>query len=296
MSACCSLAEKLGGRRLADLDAELRTHAHRSFRKLAEAFGVPGQKSAVERHKHRCLRVGEPFDVPEVKDPPVRGPVQTVPEVSQGQRPEAGIPAESVSRGRAPETVTPAKTLLERTAYVVSQMAAGTWDSPRDIPRCAETWGLHPQSVRDEVRVIFAARRLDRGDVEQREEESLAFYAWQLEDLRAVLTDCTDPEEKAKVHARITEVRGRMDLVGGLGGKATVNNFNFGTDQRFIDAARRYVDTVQDVLASAAAIAARLGAVDPDVVAAVLAEAEALLDERLAPPKPTLLTQGTESP
>lgn len=289
---CCSLAEKIGGRRLADLDAELRRPDHRSFRKLAEALGVPGQKSAVERHKHRCLRVGEPFVVPPVASPPDRGPVRVdpvprVPEVSQGQGAEVGTVPADPSHARAPESITPAKTLAERMAYIVSRMGFGTWDSARDTPRCAAAWGLHEDTVRTTVRHILEGRRMNRGDVAEREEEALAFYAWQVEDLQAVLKDCVEPDEKAKVHARLTEVRGRMDAVA-IPRAGTVNNFNFATDPRFLEAAQKYVDTVQEVLDSAAVIAGRLSA-DPALVASVLTEADALLRERLTVAKPLLL-------
>lgn len=296
MSACCSLAEKIGGRRLVDLDKELRTQGHRSFRKLAEAFGAPGQKSAVERHKRQCLRLGQPFEVPEVKDPPEmpRAKVDAVPEVSQGQAGTVGTVEGYASRARAPEPPKPATSLPERVSHVVSQMAAGTWDSARDIPRCAASWGMAEGTLRNEVRVVFAARRVNRGDVTAIEEESLAFYAWQVEDLQAVLLDCVEPEEKVKIHARITEVRARMDAIL-IGTKTHAKvDVNLLGDPGFVEAAKRYVETVQGVLAAADAIAGRLS-IPPALVGSVLSAAADLLSERLATAtrEPALLTEGS---
>lgn len=294
---CCSVAKALDPKALAKLDAELRAPGHRSFRKLAEALGMVGQKSAIERHKHRCLKVGQGYDVPPVKDPP-RGrtvrvePVPSVPEVSQGQGsgPFSGSGTASVDplRARAPEAANVATSLPDRMAHIVSQLAAGTWDSARDIPRCAAMWGLAEDSVRHTVRHILAARRLNRGDTAAIEEESVAFYTWQAEDLQATLTDCVEPEEKAKIHARLTEVRERIDAIL-LGTKpGTIVNLNLGNNPAFVEAARRYVDAVQGVLGAAPQIAARLAetlpGAPPALVSAVLAEAAAMLEERLAPP------------
>lgn len=299
---CCKLADTLGAEKLRRLDALLRAPGHPSFRKLAETFEVVGQKSAIERHKHRCLRVSQGFEPEPVKDPPRRptvrvDPVPSVPEVSQGQGAPAGTLEVDPLRARAPESVKPATTLVDRMAHIVSQLAAGTWDSGRDIPRCAAMWGLAEDSVRHTVRHVLAARRLNRGDTTAIEEESVAFYTWQAEDLQATLNDCVEPEEKAKVHARLTEVRTRIDNVL-LGTKSSnVVNVNLGADPRFMEAARRYVDTVQSVLADVPAIevrvAARLGsAVPSEVIAAVLAEADALIGERVQPERPALLTTG----
>lgn len=296
-SPCCSLAEKVGGRRMVDLDAELCRADHRSFRKLAEAYGIPGQKSAVERHKKGCLRIGMGYEPPPVQDPP-RGrpvrvePVPSVPEVSQGQRAEAGTPTVDPLPARAPVSGKVAISLPERMAYIVSQMTDGTWDSARDIPHCAAMWGLHEDSVRHTARHVTAGRQLNRGDMADREEESLAFYAWQLEDLRRTLAECVEPEERSKVHARMTEVRARMDAILFPRAGATIN-VNFAEDPKFREAARKFVDTVQDVLASPEAIAARLveqgTPVPSDVIAAVLAAADVAIAERLRPrPPPTL--------
>lgn len=287
---CCGLVEKLG-KRLAALNDELRQPGHRSFRKLAEAYGLAGQKSAIERHKHRCLRVGAPFEAPPVQDPPARtvrvDPPESVPEMSLGHAATAGIPSADPPRARAPEVVVDAKTLEERMAHIVSQMLAGTWDSARDTPRCAAAWGLHEDTVRHTVSHIFAARRLNRGDMAQREEEALAFYAWQLGELQATLLTCETPDETAKVHARITEVRARMDAIA-VPRAQTVNNFNFGTDPRFIEAAHRYVDTVHGVLGSTSEIVERVAKrlktpIPAEAVEAVLAEAAELLLERVSP-------------
>jgi hypothetical protein len=280
-SACCALAEKLGAR-IADLDVELRRPDHRSFRKLAEAIGLPGQKSVIERHKKGCLRIGQGYDVPPVKDPPpgrtVR--VESVPAVSQGQSASAGTLATSVTRARAPEPSKGSKTLLERTAHIVSQMSAGTWDSARDIGRCAAAWGLHEQTVRDEVRVIYAARRLNRGDVEAREEESLAFYTWQVEDLQATLADDLTPDEKGRIHARITEVRSRMDsiVIPKVGGGRGFSP----DDPEFARAVGQYVEAVNATLEDAAGIGLDVADIPPEHVERVLRAARKRLDERLA--------------
>jgi len=76
----------------------------------------------------------------------------------------------------------------------------------------------------------------------------------------------------------------------------TTVNVNLAEDPKFREAARRFVDAVQDVLASPEAIAARLAEqgtpVPSDVVAAVLAAADAAIVERLRPRPPPALAEA----
>ena len=299
--SCCSLAEKIGGRRLVDLDAELRRPDHRSFRKLAEALGMPGQKSAVERHKHRCLGLAVPLGppVPKVAPPKDLPPVEVAPRGTApvGQRgtapsvPEVSQP--DPTRARAPEVAITATSHEDRVLYIVSQMAAGTWDGPRDMTTLAASWGFDRDSVRRLAAEAALVCRVDRGTVEDRRQASMGYWRRVYEQ---AMTEAVAPGEfdaASKCLAVAAQAQTGWDRAGGVYDDTT-KVVNVYSDPRFVEAAKRYVDTVQDVLDGAGAlaerVAARLGTTVPiDVIAAVLAEADAMIAERVrgasAPPQ-----------
>lgn len=302
MSGCCSLAEKIGGR-ISALDKELRTQGHRSFRKLAEAFGVPGQKSAIERHKRQCLGLAQPFDPPPKVDPPTDlPPVKVAPKVSQGQRGTvAGVPEvsqASPAHARAPEVAITAESREDRVLHIVSQMAAGTWDAPRDISNLSRDWGLDRETVRLMATEAALVCRVDRGTVEDRRQASMGYWRRVYEEAMLAAAAPGEFDASSKCLAVAASAQTGWDKAAGIyeDGSKTINIFG---DPRFVEAARRYVDTVQDVLDAPGAlmerVAARLGAgVSLDVIAAVLAEADAVIAERVSgsTPAPPMLGTG----
>lgn len=297
-SPCCKVAGTLG-KRLAKLDEELRSPEHRSFRKLAEAFGVPGQKSAIERHKHRCLGIAgkyggtstvmveSPKDLPPVEAAPKSKPPRR--KVSQGQAgtarsvPEVSQP--DAARARARESAKDATSHEERVLHIVSQMATGTWDGPKEISELAGSWGLDRDTVRRMAAEAALICRVDRGTVEERRQASMGYWRRLYE---RAMDEADQPGEfdaASKCLAVAATAQTGWDKAGGVYDDATKVTAIFG-DPRFVEAAKRYVDAVQGVLDSAGAIAervrARLGADVPlDVIAAVLAVVDEAIEERV---------------
>lgn len=301
--ACCKLAETLGPQKLQKLNAELRDPEHRSFRKLADALGVPGQKSAVERHKKQCLGIGQGFDAP----PKVEGPKDLPPvklrgrgTVSLGQAGTGGgvpeVSQATPARARAPEAAIPATPREERVLAIVSQMAAGTWEGPRDISVRAGEWGLDRDTVRLMATEAALVCRIDRGSVEDRRQASMGHWRRVYEEAMLQAAAPGEFDAASKLLAVAAQAQTGWDKAAGLADDKVV--VNIGTDPGFRQAAERYVATVQGVLADAGALAARVAArlglpsVPLDVVAAVLAEADAAIVEQVQPDKPALLTTG----
>lgn len=292
---CCAFAQRLPPERLAALNDELRRPDHRSFRKLAAWLGADGMKSAIERHKHKCLGITT-LRVPPVQDPPPAKAARVDPESVPPDRGTVlghpGTVAPGPTKSRAPVSHKSATSLEERHAYIQTQLASGTWDSARDIDRCAEMWGLHPDSVRHTVRHVLAGRRVNRGDVEAREEESLAFYAWQVDDLRDSLNDCDRVDDRAKVHARLTEVRARMDSIaiprGGAAGGSSAEEFTRAVGQ--------YVEAVNATLEDVAGVGLDVADIPAEHIERVLRAARAKLDARLAAlVEPALVNAANEA-
>ncbi len=284
---CCVLAKRLDTVRLGQLNDILRTPGHASFGKLAVEFGV-GDKKPIERHKHRCLKIGNPEKKPLVPPPEglpaVRvshetigtgvGTNETCPNVPTGQEP---------LRPRAPVAANLAVSKDEKVAHVLGQMAAGAFDPDRDVMPLANLWNMAPGSVSAIVAEASRFRRLNRGDLAQIAELAMSYWRRIYND--AMTTEPEFPDTKSKLLAVAAQAQAGWDKAAGLYDDASKIQINIGTDPRFVEAARRYVETVQDVHAAAAVIGARvaerLGDAPPELVAAILAEAAALLTERL---------------
>lgn len=298
--ACCSLAEKLGGR-VVKLDAELREQGHRSFRKLAEAFGVSGQKSAIERHKHRCLGLAAPLGpVPRAEPPKDLPAVEVAPKrrgtVSQGQAgtvaavPEVSQP--DAAPARAPEVANAAATHEERVLYIVSQMAAGTWDAPRDISALAASWGVDRDTVRRMSAEAAVICRVDRGTVEDRRQAAMGYWRRVYEEAMTASLSPGGFDAASKCLAVAAQAQAGWDKAAGIheDGKTVINIVQH---PQFVAASAKLVDAVQgaleDVTAVAARAAARLGyPVPPALAAALLEEAQALVEERMRAERPQL--------
>lgn len=184
--------------------------------------------------------------------------------------------------------------LVERIAYIVAQMSAGDWDSARDVPICAAMWGLSEGVVRTTAKIVGENRKLNRGDDVQRSEEALAFYAWQLQQLKLTLADCEAPQEHAAIHARMAEVRGKMDGIAGIqptrGAAAIVNVYS---SAQFIEAQNKIVDTFQCAL-DLDAVAMLVPDLDRETVERVLAASRSLADMRMAAMASPMLEASTD--
>jgi len=296
--ACCALGKRLGPVRLAALNDILRTPGHRSFGKLATEFGE-SDKKPIERHKHRCLKVGNPEKKPLVPPP------EDLPEVRVSQGTEGtdvgtnpGVPTGSTdTRPRAPVSGKLAKTKDEKVAHVLGQMAAGAFDPDRDIVLLANEWDMAPGSVANIVAEAARFRRINRGDVTQIAE--LAMSYWRRIYNNALDAEPEFPDTKSKLLAVAAQAQAGWDKASGLYDDAIKINLNLSADPGFQAAAVQFVETVQAVLADVPAItarvAARLGvAVPQEVIAAALSEADALIAERMNPSEPpAMLTMGT---
>lgn len=301
---CCSVAKGLDPKRLAKLDGALRGQDHPGFRKLSAEYGV--SKSALERHKHKCLGFAATYETPPKADrpkdlPPVQvrkraGPVsQGVPDSVPGTAAVPEVSQPDAARARAPEVAISAHSHEDRVLYVVSQMAAGTWDGPRDISTLAASWGLDRDTVRRIASEAALVCRVDRGTVEERRQASMGYWRRVYEEAMLAAAAPAEFDAPSKCLAVAASAQTGWDKAAGIYEDAKVVNNYFG-DPKFREAARLYVETVQTVLDSAGALAervrARLGAdVGLDVIAAVLAEADAEIGERMraaAQPAPML--------
>jgi hypothetical protein len=296
---CCALARRLGPDRLATLNDILRTPGHRSFGKLATEFGE-NDKKPIERHKHRCLKVGNP------ERKPLAPPPEGLPKVrvSQGTNgtgdgTHSDVPtALDDTRPRAPVSPNDAKSKAERVAYVLGQMAAGTFDQDRDVLLLANAWDMAPGSAANIANEALRFRQIHRGDLSLVSEMSMSHWRRIYND--AIVAEPAFPDTKSKLLSVAASAQTGWDRAAGVLDDATKIQVNLGADPAFMTAAKKYVDTVQGVLGDPAAlverVAARLGAAVPrDIIAAVLAEADVAIGEKMNPEPPALLTTGAPS-
>lgn len=113
---------------------------------------------------------------------------------------------------------------------------------------------------------------------EERLAEAVQLYDWQIRDLSGRVANCKDPSEAARLHARITEARAKLDATQALLAK----NGDPTAHPGFAQAVGQYVDTVQGVLLSPESVGILVADIPPEVVARVVEAARALLDERIA--------------
>lgn len=200
---CCKLAETLGVERTAELNAELRTPNHRSFRKLAVELGGDVNHTAVKRHKQKCLGLGERSEaVAKVRAakvdtgdlPPVKmkrgraveggtpGTGGTAPEaVPGGGTGAAPVPAEDdPPRARAQGSDKSAYLHEERVLQIVAKVADGSL-VPRDLEQWAREWEVTETTVRRMVREAYLHARVDRGTIDERRVLAMGMWERQIE-------------------------------------------------------------------------------------------------------------------
>lgn len=180
--ACCIVGEKLDPRKLTALDAELRTQDHRSFRRLAREYDLPGHV-AIKRHKDGCLGLRhEPTEEPEElpgEAPPIR--MKPKPETKrfsgETDRETSGLEPPRVRVTMVPDSP---KTHEEKVLAIVSRIADGTWNGQVDIPYFAREWGCSADALRHVAREAFMVANVDRGDVDQRRQVAMGKWDAQL--------------------------------------------------------------------------------------------------------------------
>lgn len=167
---CCKVARRLGPKKLAKLDAELRDPAHRSFAKLGESYDVP--RSSIEAHKKVCLRLGvpkphlDPSTVPAPEPVPVRVlDVQKTVQESSRKPVDVQNPADS----RAHVSAITATSRAERVAWIVQEILGrrpeNLFHRAAEVPRLAALWGLGETTVEEYVRAAEDVITVNAGDV-----------------------------------------------------------------------------------------------------------------------------------
>lgn len=116
---------------------------------------------------------------------------------------------------------------------------------------------------------------------DQRLAESVRIYHWQIRDLTRRLVGLNDPGEAARLHARITDARAKLDAAVALlppanpaGGAAFEVHLSYPDPQGTM--------AVQAVLDDVASVGLLVADIDPEVVARVLEAARIRVAERLA--------------
>lgn len=114
---------------------------------------------------------------------------------------------------------------------------------------------------------------------EERLAEAVNLYAWQIGDLTRRLVGCADPGEAARLHARITDARAKLDATQAALAK---NGSDVTQRPEFAAAVGQYVEAVNATMEDAAGIGLDVADIPPEVVERVLRAARAKLDGRLA--------------
>lgn len=225
---------------------------------------------------------------------------------------EPSIDADPNPRARETMDANAALSFVERSLVCADLIAHGQWEGHLSVRRLAAIWNVGAEAVRNHYRAGKVVCAKDRGDTSGiledtygslwRQEREADAQAKKLEDA-AEDYEMIGPEDAMVIEARAgaaarlrttavryrevaLKARSKLADVAGLvkaGGDVTVNLFN---NPQFIAASGRLVDVVQATLddtgSITARVAARLGAADPALVAAVLAEVNAVLDEKIA--------------
>jgi hypothetical protein len=112
---------------------------------------------------------------------------------------------------------------------------------------------------------------------EERLAEAVQLYDWQIRDLSGRVAGCKDPSEAARLHARITESRAKLDATSALLAK----NGDPTAHPGFAQAVGQYVEAVHATLEDTTGVGLLVADIPPEHVERVLAAARASLGERL---------------
>lgn len=128
----------------ADVDAALRRGS--GHKALARRFGL--DTAAVREHRRQCLSTSPPLAVGVPLGEPYAGPVCVC--APARERPDPRNAGDFDTR----------------VAFVLSEMAAGDFDAPREVPLLAAAWGLSTDHTRRIVRAAGAAYRASTPDLD----------------------------------------------------------------------------------------------------------------------------------
>lgn len=297
--ACCALGRRAD---IGAINAALRSGM--KVREVAKLYGVG--KTVVGEHRATCLKLDTKPPATTLEDQQESSESQ--PKEANGGvvRGQSGQPS-GAPRARLENDPKDAKTFVEQSLVCADMIAEGRWLGRPSVRFLSALWGLSADAVRDRHQAGVVAAAADRGRIEAerqvaigalQKQEQIALAAFS--ESKSVLDEEGNPSFSAgdsKFLAIAQKARSEIAKIAGCVTPPPPVTVNLGADPRFMEAARRYVDTVQSVLADVPAIevrvAARLGsAVPSEVIAAVLAEADALIGERVQPERPALLTTG----
>lgn len=291
--SCCALGRRAD---IGAINAALR--AGMGVREVAKTFGVG--KSVVGEHRAECLRLDGATSKPRAVTAETRvekGPREEVADSADTVRGQSGQVSGAL-RARLPTDPNDAKTFTEQSLVCADMIAAGRWEGRTTVRWLSALWGLSGEAVRARHQAGTVVAQADRGHIESerqvaigalQEQERVALEAFEaskliLDEEGEQTFGAGDP----KFLAIAQKARSEMARIAGcVPQAATTVNVNFAEDPKFREAARRFVDAVQDVLGASSSIVERLAArnvsVSVEAAAAVLAEAEAILCERFAP-------------
>ena len=237
----------------AEVDAALRTGS--GFKALARRFGLDVE--AVKAHKRGCLTTSSTRPSPPAPSPP--------PPKLPLREPYAGpVGAPAPAPARDPRA---AGDFDSRVAFVIGEMAAGTFDAPRDVPELASAWGLSTDHTRRIVKAAGAGYRASTPDLETL--RAMSQGRWM--HLYQAALDAED------IRAACVALRGH-DVVSGVAhAKDTPATIDAATFERFAALlAARFMDR-PDVLEALAAAAAEIERADGGIsLESVLAAREAM--------------------
>lgn len=214
----------------AEVDAALRTGS--GFKALARRFGLDVE--AVKAHKRGCLTTSSTRPSPPAPSPP------------PPKLPYAG-PASARAHAREHDPRS-ALDFDSRVAFIVSEMAAGTFDAPKDGPELAALWSLSADHTRRIVRAAGAAYRASTPDLDCARAVSQGRWT----DLYRRALDAED------LRAAAAALKGLDTVSGVANAKDTPTAIDAATFERFAALlAARFVDR-PDVLEALAAAAAEI--------------------------------------
>lgn len=292
---CCSLGRRcdIGG-----INAALRSGM--SVREVAKTFGVG--KTVVSDHRAECLKleaVKKAAPSVSAAEPPKEAEAADSPDSVRGQ---SGQPTVA-PRARLPTEAKDAKTFVEQSLVCADMVASGKWEGRASVRWLSALWGISIEAVRERHRAGVVAAEADRGHIEAerqvaigalQEQERIALEAFEaskgvVDEEGQLLFSAGDP----RLLAIAQKARAEIARIAGCIPQGTTVNVNVETDPKFRAAAQRFVDVVQDVLGAPEELAerlARLGTPVPsDIIAQVLAAADASIAERLRPRPPPAL-------
>lgn len=238
----------------AEVDAALRTGS--GYKALGRRFGL--DVAAVKEHRRQCLTSRPPSPPPSTVAPlplkePYSGPVGAHAPAREGRPdPRSAVDFDS------------------RVAFIVSEMAAGTFDAPRDTPELAHAWALSADHTRRIVKAAGAGYRAATPDLDALRASSMG--RWMHLYRAALAAD--------DLRAACVALRGH-DVVSGVANGAKAPEGSIAEHPDLLAAMERLGHLTREAL-DVAALCVACPEVQRAHVAALVAAVEAELDRRLS--------------